>query len=167
MLGIPKRNKVLFLVIISIFLISCDGKTEFNQYKSIENGSWKANEKVFFTFDVKDTIQEKNLFINIRNNNDFEFSNLYVITELMFPNGTEVVDTLQYEMADVSGHFLGNGFTEIKDNKLFYKENKIFPISGEYQFNIRQAMRKNGEVNPIPFLEGITDVGFSIERINE
>ncbi|QTE24305.1 gliding motility lipoprotein GldH [Polaribacter cellanae] len=165
MLAIPRINNFFFLILISIFLTSCDGNTEFNQYKSLENGAWKANEKVFFNFEVKDTIQAKNLFINIRNNNDFQFSNLYVITELKFPNGTEVIDTLQYEMADASGRFLGDGFTEIKDNKLFYKENKVFPISGKYEFTIRQAMRKNGEVHPIPFLEGIIDVGFSIEKI--
>ncbi|TMM30561.1 gliding motility lipoprotein GldH [Polaribacter aestuariivivens] len=167
MLAIPKRNKVFFLILISIFLISCDENTEFNQYKSLENSSWKANENIVFDFMVKDTIQPKNLFINIRNNNKFEFSNLYIITNLKFPNGTEVIDTLQYQMADASGRFLGNGFTEIKDNKLFYKEHKIFPFSGDYQLSIKQAMRKNGEVNPIPFLKGITDVGLSIEKISK
>ncbi|QTD39121.1 gliding motility lipoprotein GldH [Polaribacter batillariae] len=165
MLAIPKRNKVFFLILVAVIFISCDKKTEFNQYKSLENSSWKANEKVFFNFEIKDTLQAKNLFINIRNNNDYEFSNLYVITELKFPNGTKVVDTLQYEITDAAGHFLGDGFTEIKDNKLFYKEHKVFPISGEYEFTIRQAMRKNGEIHPMPHLKGITDVGLSIEKI--
>jgi len=41
----------------------------------------------------------------------------------------------------------------------------VFPESGTYRFNIRHAMRKNGEVNVIPFLEGVQDVGFSIEKI--
>ncbi len=74
-------------------------------------------EKITFAFEVKDTILPKNLYINIRNNNDYEFSNLYIITELKFPNNTLVIDTLQYEMADISGMFLGNGFSEIKENK--------------------------------------------------
>ncbi|MGY0408152.1 MAG: gliding motility lipoprotein GldH, partial [Polaribacter sp.] len=135
--------------------------------KSIKNASWKANENVLFSVDIKDTITPKNLFINIRNNKDYEFSNLYVITSLKFPNNKEVVDTLQYEMTNAAGHFLGNGFSEIKDNKLFYKEHKIFPVSGIYTFSIHQAMRRNGEIMPIPFLKGIQDVGFSIEKINE
>jgi gliding motility-associated lipoprotein GldH len=147
-------------------MISCDNVSEFNQYKTIENTSWEANKKIIFQFNVKDTVSPKNLFINIRNNNEYAFSNLYLITELNFPNGTIVVDTLQYEMTDNSGNFLGDGFTEIKDNKLFYKEKKAFPAAGTYTFSIRQAMRKNGEVAPIPFLEGINDVGFSIEKID-
>ena len=164
MMTILKRNS-LSIVLISLFLMfSCDDKTDFNQYKSIESSGWKANEKVFFEFDVKDTISAKNLFINIRNNSEYAFSNLYVITELIFPNETVVIDTLQYEMADKKGAFLGDGFTEIKENKLFYKEKKAFPISGKYIFNVRHAMRKNGKINSIPYLKGIQDVGFSIEN---
>lgn len=147
-------------------IISCSDNIEFTKYKSLPNASWEAKENISFEFDVEDTISPKNLFINIRNNKEYSFSNLYVITELNFPNGDKIIDTLQYEMADNSGKYLGKGFTEIKENKLFYKEKKVFPVSGKYMFNIHHAMRKNGEVNAIPFLEGIQDVGFSIENVN-
>ena len=164
MTTILKRNSLSIVLAFLFLMFSCDDKTDFNKYQSINSKGWKANEKVFFEFDVVDTISQKNLFINIRNNNNYEFSNLYLITELSFPNGAVIVDTLQYEMADETGKFLGSGYTEIKENKLFYKENKIFPVSGMYLFNVRHAMRKNGEVNPIEFLKGIQDVGFSIEK---
>jgi len=162
---ILKRNS-LSIILLSLFLMfSCSDAIDFNQYKSINKEGWKANEKISFDFDVKDTISPKNLFINIRNNNNYEFSNLYLITELNFPNGTTVIDTLQYEMTDEMGTFLGTGFSELKENKLFYKEKKRFPVSGKYIFNIRHAMRKNGDVNPIPYLKGIQDVGFSVEKL--
>ncbi|AUC21384.1 MULTISPECIES: gliding motility lipoprotein GldH [Polaribacter] len=164
MTTILKSNPFLIVLGSLLLLFSCDDKSDFNLYKSIDNDGWKANEKIFFEFDVKDTISPKNLFINIRNNNEYAYSNLYLITELVFPNETKVVDTLQYEMADKTGRFLGVGFTEIKENKLFYKEKKAFPVSGNYTFNVRHAMRKNGEVKPIEFLKGIQDVGFSIEN---
>ncbi|ARV15588.1 gliding motility lipoprotein GldH [Polaribacter sp. SA4-12] len=164
MTTILKRNSFSIFLLSLFLMFSCNDKTDFNQYKSIDTAGWKANEKVSFEFDVKDTISSKNLFINIRNNSKYEFSNLYVITELVFPNETIVVDTLQYQMADETGRFLGVGFTEIKENKLFYKEKKAFPVSGKYMFNIRHAMRKNGAIAPIEFLKGIQDVGFSIEN---
>ena len=164
MTTILRRNN-FSIVLVTLFLIfSCDDKTDFIQYKSIDSDGWKTNEKVFFEFEVKDTIFPKNLFINIRNNNEYAYSNLYVITELILPNETKVIDTLQYEMTDKTGRFLGEGFTEIKENKLFYKEKKAFPVSGNYTFNVRHAMRKNGEVKAIEFLKGIQDVGFSIEN---
>ena len=68
-------------------------------------------------------------------------------------------------MADPTGKFLGTGFSEIKENKLFYKENIIFPIIGEYSVAIKQAMRKSDEIDGIQNLNGITDVGFRIEKI--
>ena len=160
-----QRNKKAFFLILVLGIISCTSNLEFSQYKSFKNASWEANKKVFFEFDVVDTITPKNLFINIRNNKNYQYSNLYVITELSFPNQTRVIDTLQYEMTDKLGNFLGSGFTDIKENKFYYKENKIFPLSGKYTFSVRQSMRKNGEVNPIKFLEGINNVGLSIEKI--
>ena len=163
---IIRKNNYLIIIMILIFLTSCDSKDIFNQYKSIPNGSWDANKKVSFQFTIKDTISKRNLFINLRNNKNYQFSNLYLITTLSFPNSTKIVDTLQYEMADAEGVFLGSGFSDIKENKLFYKEEKTFPVSGSYSFEVYQAMRKNGKVDGIEFLEGITDVGFSIEKTN-
>ncbi len=162
---ILKKNSIFFFLFTLMFLASCDSKLEYTKYKSLQNASWEAHKNISFEFDIIDTVSPKNLFINIRNNNEYSYSNLYVITELIFPNDDKIVDTLQYEMADRTGKFLGKGFTEIKENKLFYKKEKVFPISGKYAFNIRHAMRKNGEVSVIPFLEGIQDVGFSIEKI--
>ena len=39
-----------------------------------------------------------------------------------------------------------------------------FSVSGEYTVSITQAMRKNGEINGIESLKGITEVGFRIEK---
>lgn len=159
-----KRNSLLVCVLCLCF--ACSNNIEFTEYKTLSNSTWNINEKLTFNFQVSDTISPKNLFINIRNNQEYEYSNLYVITELVFPNNTQIVDTLQYEMADETGRFLGSGSSSIKENKLFYKENKVFPNTGSYTFSIKQAMRKNGEVAPLESLSGIQDVGFSIETID-
>lgn len=151
-------------MILFLFLVSCSDNIEFSKYESLPNASWEANKNVSFKFEITDTISSKDLFINIRNNRNYAYSNLFVITELDFPNGTKIIDTLQYEMTDNFGKFLGKGFTDIKENKLFYKENKVFPLNGEYEFKVHQAMRKNGDLKVIPFLEGVQDVGFSIEK---
>lgn len=165
MIIIHKKNRSFIFFMMILFLISCNSNVEFTKYESLPNATWEANKEITFSFDIEDTILAKNLFINIRNNKDYSFSNLYVITELKFPNGNKIVDTLQYEMTNKSGEYLGKGFADIKENKLFYKEEKVFPLKGKYVFNIRHAMRKNGEVNIIPFLEGLQDVGFSIEKL--
>ncbi len=158
------RNKIATIAFVFLCLVACDADRVYDSYVSLSSESWKKDDAVSFSFAVKDTLEQRNLFINIRNNNSYAFSNLFLITELNFPDGNKIVDTLEYEMADASGRFLGTGFTEIKENKLFYKENVVFPISGDYTVSIAQSMRKNGEVDGISALEGITEVGFRIEK---
>lgn len=143
--------------------VSCDSKRVFDQYKSLPN-SWDKDSVIQFSVQKLDTSQLYNLFINIRNNNEYAFSNLFLITEMHFPNGKTITDTLEYEMAYPNGKWMGQGFTDIKENKLWYKENIRFTEKGTYKINIRQAMRKNGEVTGVEDLKGITEVGFRIEK---
>ncbi len=160
-----KSNFVLMLFAVLLVVTSCDSTRIYDEYISLSNSSWSKENTVKFSFSVKDSLNKKNLFINLRNNKDYQYSNLFLITEMNFPDGQVVIDTLEYDMADVTGKFLGKGFSDIKQNKLFYKENIKFPIKGEYTFKVRQAMRKNAEIKGIEELKGITQVGFRIEKI--
>ncbi len=146
-------------------IVSCDEKRIFDQYQSIDEMGWSARNKVMFDFEVTDTLIKQNLFINLRNNNTYPFSNLFLITKMNFPDGKAVIDTLEYQMTDNFGVFLGQGISEIKENKLFYKEHIVFPLKGKYQISIEQAMRRNGEVEALKHLKGITEVGFRIEKL--
>lgn len=164
---LTRSKKSVFLALLfAIFFSSCDDAIEFIQFEPIEDAAWKTTQKVTFKFNIQDTISPKNLFIHLRNTSDYPFSNIYLITTLSFPDQTKIIDTLQYEMADASGKFLGKGITDIKESKLFYKEKKIFPKSGNYQLQVCQAMRKIGEVKPLQELTGVQDIGFSIEKVN-
>lgn len=158
------QSKLIAFTLLLVSFVSCDSNRVYDKYASISDQSWHLENKVSFPFEIQDTLQKNDLFINLRNNNDYGYSNLFLITELNFPDGKKVVDTLEYEMTDVTGRFLGNGFSEIKENKLFYKENVTFPKSGKYEIQIRHAMRKNGEVDGIENLLGVTEVGFRIEK---
>tara|TARA_B100000780_G_scaffold89111_1_gene61433 strand:- start:12405 stop:12908 length:504 start_codon:yes stop_codon:yes gene_type:complete len=159
------KRLILLLGVFFVF-ISCDSKSVFDEYKSLENNSWSQAEPINFQAKITDTISKNNLYVTIRNNKLYPYSNLFLITNVIFPNGKKIVDTLQYEMADKNGKFLGNGISEIKHSKLILKENIIFPISGTYTVSIRQAMRNNGSINGINQLQGITDVGLRIEKVN-
>ena len=159
------KNKIGIFFLTVFMLISCDSDRIYDEYVSLSNSTWSKENTITFTFPIKDSINKKNLFINLRNNKDYGYSNLFLITQMNFPDGEIIIDTLEYDMADRTGKFLGEGFTDIKENKLFYKENITFPNTGEYTFKVRQAMRKNGAVGGVEELEGITQVGFRIEKI--
>ena len=167
MLIIIKNSKRLILILgILVAFVSCDSNSVFDQHISLKKNSWLLTDSLDFKVTINDTISRNNVYINIRNNREYQFSNLYLITRFDFPNGKKIVDTLQYEMTDKNGKFLGKGISEIKHSKLILKENIIFPISGQYSISIWQSMRRNGEINGINKLHGVTDVGLRIEKVN-
>ena len=148
-------------------LVSCNSKLEFSKYQNVQGGNWAIDRPVNFEFSNLDSVQSYNMFINVRNDNDFQFSNLFLITELEYPDGNTQKDTLEYVMAEPTGEWLGKGIGSVKENKLWYKESVVFPDSGVYKVKVSHAMRKNGDVEGISILEGITDIGLEIEKISE
>lgn len=153
---------VSFYVIMIVAFSSCDRTRVFDEYKPL-NG-WNKDSLVTFQLNNIDSTKAYDLFINIRNNNNYRYSNLFLITEIKFPQGKVLSDTLEYEMTKPSGEWLGTGFGNVKESKLWFKENVRFDESGTYKVTIQQAMRANGEVDGIQELEGITHVGFRIEN---
>jgi len=161
------KNNYWILLLLFIVISSCDSNQVFDDYKSVPN-QWNKENIISFNVTPPDSINAYNLFVNLRNTNDYKFSNLFLIVEMNYPNGKTIKDTLEYEMAKPNGEFLGTGFTDVKENKLWYKGYKtpfIFNETGKYKINIQHAMRFNGEVNGVDNLEGITDIGFRIESL--
>lgn len=156
------KNSALLLLVVILFF-SCDKKRVFDEYKSVGD-SWDKDSIVTFDLPKLDSTKRYNLFVNLRDNNNYPFNNLFLIVELETQNGFTKVDTLEYQMANPDGSLLGDGFSDIKENKLFYKEKVRF--RGKYKVHIKHAVRENGKVPGVKTLKGITEVGFRIEKID-
>jgi gliding motility-associated lipoprotein GldH len=154
------KNSALLLLVVILFS-SCDKKRVFDDYKSV-GSDWHKDSIVTFNLPELDSTKRYNLFVNLRANNNYQFNNLFLIVALELPNGFTKVDTLEYQMADPDGTLLGDGFSDIKESKLFYKENVRF--KSKYKVYIKQAVRENGKVPGVTALDGITEVGFRIEK---
>lgn len=155
------KNSVVIVFAI-LAMASCDKKRVFDEYQSVGR-EWHKDSIVTFDLPEMDSISKYNLFVNIRNNNDYPFNNLFLIVALDLPNGITNVDTLEYMMAAPDGSLLGEGFSDYKVNKLFFKENAVFTPSGKYRVSIEQAVRQNGKITGVESLKGISEVGFRIE----
>ena len=156
------KNSVFLLLVVTLFF-SCDKKRVFDEYKSV-GSAWHKDSIVTFNLPELDSTKKYNLFVNLRANNNYPFKNIFLIVAIERPNGFTKVDTLEYLMANPDGSLLGDGFTDIKESKLFYKEKVRF--RGNYKVHLKQAVRENGKVPGVTVLEGITDVGFRIEKID-
>jgi gliding motility-associated lipoprotein GldH len=154
-----KNSALLILVVILFF--SCDKKRIFDEYKSV-GSAWHKDSIVTFNFPLLDSTKQYNLFVNLRDNSNYPFNNLFLIVSMEKLNGLIKVDTLEYQMANPDGSLMGDGFSDIKESKLFYKE-KI-KLQGIAKIHIQQAVRENGKIPGVTALEGITEVGFRIEK---
>ncbi|WP_418264522.1 gliding motility lipoprotein GldH [Flavobacterium faecale] len=150
-----------FILLMAILFCSCDEKRVFDEYQTV-GSAWHKDSVVSFDLPVLDSTKRYDLFLNLRANNNYPYNNIFLIVTLEKPNGYTKVDTLEYEMASPDGSLLGEGFTDIKESKLFYKEGVRF--RGKYKVNIKQAVRESGKVPGVKELEGITDIGLRIEK---
>lgn len=156
------RNFLVLIITIAT-LISCDTNHVLDDYETLPK-VWKKGDSISFAFKSPDTLKTYDVFINLRNNNDYEFSNLFLIVGLKTPSNNKTIDTLEYQMTAPNGEWLGSGFSEIKENKLWYKGAFQFKEDGNYTLTIEHAIRKNGNVNGVEQLKGITEIGYRLEE---
>ncbi|KVV13352.1 gliding motility lipoprotein GldH [Flavobacterium sp. TAB 87] len=154
-----KNSAILFLTAVVLF--SCDKERVFDTYESV-GSAWHKDSIVTFDLPQLDSTKTYDLLVSLRANNNYAYNNLFLIVSTEKQNGFTKIDTLEYQMANPDGSLLGNGFSDIKESKLLYRENVKF--KGTYKVHIKQAVRESGKVPGVQELEGVTDVGFRIEK---
>ena len=158
-------SSILFILILSS-LFSCDKTRVFDDYKSVGT-AWNRDSIVKFDLPKLDPIKKYNVFVNLRNNDNYPFNNIFLLVSLENPDGLTKVDTLEYAMANPDGTLLGDGFSDTKESKLFYKENLNFDKKGKYKIRIQQAIRQTGKTVGVKELDGISEVGLRIEATQQ
>lgn len=151
------KAQIFFFAIVLIVLFACDNKVIFYKFTSIPETGWNKDSVLVFEFHVTDTLQNHNIFINIRNDIKYEYSNLWLFVRIEEPGGTTLTDTIEITLADPTGKWLGEGFGGIKTREAIYKSGVFFPGSGDFEIHIQQGMRNST-------ITGITDVGVKIEK---
>ncbi len=155
------KNSILFILIL-LLIISCDKNRVFDEYKSVGE-TWHKDSIVTFELPKLDSKKLFNLYVNVRDNDDYPFNNLFLIVSLEQPDRKVKVDTLEYQMTNPDGTLLGDGFSDIKESKLFYKDKTSFTQKGIYKIHIQHATRQTGKIEGVTSLPGISDIGFRIE----
>lgn len=149
-------NKVFALLILALFVVSCNIANEDVHMNSID-GNWDKKATQKFQFEINDAQNPKNIIFVVRNNNNYPYSNLRVFSSLYsLKEKKEKVDTLNYILAKPNGEWIGSGFGDTKEILFQYKINYKFPKNGTYVIEVQQAMRRAQ-------LQGIEDIGILIE----
>jgi gliding motility-associated lipoprotein GldH len=153
----PARTKYI-LALFGLLLIAaaCDSRRVYEDYEAVDENGWMPRDQKHFEVMIRDTLKLYNLYINVRNTSDYPYSNLFLFVHTRFPDGKQFTDTVECQLADPSGKWLGKGPGKIKDNQFTFRKGINFPHGGRYTFSIEQAMREN-------YLKGIHDIGLRIE----
>lgn len=158
-----RRIHIVLLFICFTTFISCDNNRVFDEYKTIDGANWNKDSIYTFKFEIADTLSSHNILINSRITGQYPYSNMYLFVTTTFPDGKTMKDTLACILAEKSGRLLGKkqwtgrGFGDVWTNKIPYKFNIRFPVSGEYTIDIEQAMYD-------AILPKVLDIGVRVEK---
>ena len=148
----------IFFVFLSFTFVSCDSNRYYEHNEAIANNTWYFDDAKVFEVEIEDSLLAFNFYINVRNTVDYEFANLYFFIRSELPDGEIAQDTVECQLANYQGKWLGNGKGEFRDNSFILRENMHFRQNGIYRFWLKHGMRSDS-------LNGIADVGIRLERV--
>lgn len=152
------RNSIALIAAMAL-AVACDPTPMYEEYVSVPGNSWQADSTISFEVEITDTTGVYQAIWHLRNNDDYEWSNIYLFRDVKSDRGVEYADTAQFILADNYGKWLGKGVGELKTNSWPFKSGYLrFRHSGKYTFTLQQAMRT-------PSLKGVEDVGLGIYKL--
>ncbi len=140
-----------------VLLVSCDPNRVYEKNYSFKDDTWHVYDTKKFNFEIKDSTQLYNLFVNIRNTTSYRYSNLYIFMNTTFPDNQMARDTIEIIVADPQGRWLGRGWGNYRVLKAPLGLNLQFGLTGKYTFEFEHAMRTQK-------LKHISDIGMRIEK---
>jgi gliding motility-associated lipoprotein GldH len=142
-------------------LVACGDGAIYDSFVSIDKNGWHQDSVIVFEVTVSDTSNRFEIFLTVRNNQNYPYSNLFLFREIETKGGIEFRDTAQYLLADRYGKWLGKGIGALRTNTFIYRNQALrFTKVGIYTFTLQHAMRDE-------LLVGIEDIGLRILPAND
>jgi gliding motility-associated lipoprotein GldH len=150
------KLKYFFFLPAFLLLIACSHKEVFFEFHSIENAAWNREDTAVFEVNIETHSIPFDISLEVRNNEDYSFRNIWLFVDFKTPTGSIRTDTVNADLADVYGKWYGKGLS-LHTLSIPYETAFHFPYPGTYTFVIRQGMRENP-------LKGISDIGLKVSK---
>jgi gliding motility-associated lipoprotein GldH len=147
---------IFSISLVCFFLSACSHHEFFFEFHSIHNANWQREEPATFSFDVKDSLSVYEIWVEVRNDNNYPYRNIWLFIDYQTPEGKFRTDTINADLADVYGKWHGKGLS-LHTLSIPYDKSVRFSSGGVHTWSIRQGMRENP-------LKGISDIGLKILR---
>jgi gliding motility-associated lipoprotein GldH len=152
------RNSILILMAAQLVLTSCSRQMVYSHYENVGTEGWERSDSVAYVVPIReDGMYEEE--VGIRSTRIYPFMDIaVVISQEAQPSGMHRRDTVCFNLTDDEGHGKGEG---ISYRQVSAPAASIQLQAGDtLRVSIRHYMYKE-------CLPGITDVGFSMTRVDE
>lgn len=151
------RNNLYKILGIFFLFSACEHTLSYEKYMPVAGRSWNSSQKLFFPVEIKDTSVLYNIYVNVRNTDDYPFSNLWLTIGTKFPANQLFEKRINLTLADSTGKWTGRPEGDLYDEQILIQQNAYFQTPGTYTFSLEQIMRQD----PVP---GILAVGLRVEN---
>jgi gliding motility-associated lipoprotein GldH len=151
------RIKVFFVVLVpcALFLGSCTTIDLYERDITIPHFKWQSSFKPEFTFTIKDTTVQYQLFLVLRHNEKYNYNNIWINLYSQPPGDTVHKAPFELPLA-TNEKWLGSGMDDIYEHRIKLTDPRSWK-KGVYHFKIEQIMREDP-------LENVMNVGLRVEK---
>jgi gliding motility-associated lipoprotein GldH len=119
---------------------------------------WSSSEKPSFTFEIEDTLAMYNIFMVVRHEDAYAYSNIWVKMYVKGPSDSFEIRK-NFMLADNKTGWLGSGMYDIFEHRIPFNESPAPLHKGKYTFTLKQDMREDP-------LGHIINAGIRVEKVN-
>ncbi len=147
-------------LLISLFIIgtaSCTKNPRYEKSHSFRNEVWSYSDTAKFKVKVLDTTTKYDIFLTLRRNINYPYSNIWVNMGTLIPDSTHrKYSDLELTLEEKNGRPTGNRVGNNIEHVILIKKGVKMQI-GVYSFWVNQKMREEK-------LHGILNVGVRVQK---
>lgn len=153
-------KKFFFIILSSLFFISCAKIGVFEKTVQIPEQVWFNNNKPSFSFTIADTTAAYNVYIVVRHTDAYNYNNLWLTLGSQAPADSAHFQNINIELGNDAKGWEGTGIDDIFEIRKNITPGPVpFRKAGNYTFTIAHIMRENP-------LKHILNVGIRVEKVN-
>lgn len=141
-MSMPFRMIITGIMVLMLFG-SCDRAALLDENKDLQGRSWYYKNRLSFDVNIEDTNRTYNVYLNLRVDNDYRYSNMFVMLHQTTPGQQVTSERKEVTLIDDEGKWLGRGLGDLYDYQLPIYQQMRFREKGIYRFELEQNMRED------------------------
>lgn len=152
-------KKMFLLMAVALgMLVGCsEPGLVYSNSISLDGEGWHKDTIAQFAIDVDDNVAKHDVWLMLRNSNEYAYRNLWLFVDIEQPDGKVITDTIECMLANNTGEWIGKGWGSLYSSQFPLLREVQFKEKGTYTFSFKQAMRADD-------IDGMHSIGVKVIR---